>query len=181
MHSAARTILLLAVVAGLPGCFVTRPLGLGPDPGPNEVAPDDTPAIATGMAPFATSSKKHTSPSRRPRTRPTLVAPTFLEPCSRMSMPRKRPIRNPKGIDPMTYAAGIQIIHTNIGAPVLWRFFAPSQDPMISVRMSDRCRPAAPTRLSGASVWKEAGDKRTEFCILGKEAGRNCSRLLGLC
>ena len=60
------------------------------------VAPETT----TGTAPFRTSSVKHVAPRRRPSTRPTLVAPMFFEPCSRMSTPRSLPMRYPNGIDP---------------------------------------------------------------------------------
>jgi outer membrane assembly lipoprotein YfiO len=41
MH--VRGALLVLVALSAPGCFVTRAIGLGPDPGPNEVARGDTP------------------------------------------------------------------------------------------------------------------------------------------
>jgi outer membrane protein assembly factor BamD (BamD/ComL family) len=45
VRDTARTLIVAAALLALPGCFVTRPLGLGPDPGPNEVLDDDPPAV----------------------------------------------------------------------------------------------------------------------------------------
>ena len=42
LHRPALALLLVAAALGAPGCFVTRPLGLGPDPSPDEVAKGDS-------------------------------------------------------------------------------------------------------------------------------------------
>ena len=50
-------------------------------------------ASATGPAPLAKSSANTNIPSRRPRTRPTLVAPMLPLPCSKILTPRIRATR----------------------------------------------------------------------------------------
>jgi outer membrane assembly lipoprotein YfiO len=46
MHfRSAPSCLLVAALLAAPGCFVTRAVGLGPDPGPNDVVKGDTPEI----------------------------------------------------------------------------------------------------------------------------------------
>ena len=48
-------------------------------------------AMTTAAAPFAMSSAITGTPTLRPSTRMTFVAPVFPEPASRRSMPRSRP------------------------------------------------------------------------------------------
>jgi len=43
-HRTYRLSLAFAALIAAPGCFVTRPLGLGPDPGPNEIVDGDSAA-----------------------------------------------------------------------------------------------------------------------------------------
>ena len=51
------------------------------------------PATRTGSAPFAKSSRNTRMPKRRPKIRPTLVAPMLPLPWLKMSTPRERATR----------------------------------------------------------------------------------------